>query len=461
MSRFFVSSAWGATPMHWVVPLAIGMIGVFYQMAVGGILVPEHGHHVEFNLDLILFGIINPALAYLAARVIRITRESASRFESRARKTERLLAAINDVSLDAIIRIDARGRVVLWSKEAELLFGRSANEATGRLFEDLLAGTGGTAAYWQRLKEAAACGEVHTCEVLSPANGIEARVVELAAIDLRDEVGDSDGMVIVLHDITRHKEQFELIESLNRRLSEKVVQLALANAELERTVRMRGELLSLVSHDIRAPLASLFAGAEQMRHGCSELSPMCSHMFHVFHQQVRHLDERVRRILDAAYIEAGRLALQREPVSLSPLIRQVVDQFLSACGTRLVRVGVSGDLPYVDADRDRVADVLGNILSNADKYSPAGAEIAVEAAAGPEGVTVRVRDQGPGLPADALDRVFEKFYRADTPGTRAAQGYGLGLYICRELVAAHGGTIRAENNPGGGAVFSFTLPVAG
>ena len=459
MSRLIASSAWGGASVAWAVPVAIGTIGVLYQMAVGGILVPQHGPHIEFNLDLILFGVVNPLLAFVAVRAIRETWDNASRSESRAREAERLLAAISDVSPDGIIRVDADGRVMLWNKTAELLFGYLAIEAAGRPLELLVGGPGLTWARWRQLQElVTATGEVRGYEVVCCDRAGEKRQAEVAARRLQDEAGASGGMLIVLHDITRRNQRTELIESLNRGLREKARELARANAELEQAGRMRGELLSLVSHDIRAPLANLLAGAEQLRDSCGGLTPACSRMFSVFHQQVRQLDGLVRRILDAANIDAGRLVLQREPVSLGALIRQVVDRFRAGGRTRPVLVAVSGDLPHVDADRDRVADVLENLLGNADKYSPPEAEIAVEAEAGAGGVTVRVRDRGPGLPPEALERVFEKFYRADTPETRAAQGYGLGLYICRRLVAAHGGSIRADNDPRGGAVFSFTLP---
>ncbi len=112
------------------------------------------------------------------------------------------------------------------------------------------------------------------------------------------------------------------------------------------------------------------------------------------------------------------------------------------------------------ADRDRVAEVLANLLDNADKYSPPQAEITIETSADDTAVTLSVCDAGPGLPASALERIFDKFYRVDTSDSQVAYGYGLGLYICRRLVEAQGGRIWAENLRGGGAMFSFSLPVA-
>ena len=117
-------------------------------------------------------------------------------------------------------------------------------------------------------------------------------------------------------------------------------------------------------------------------------------------------------------------------------------------------------MPLVFADRDRVAEVLANLCDNADKYSPPDKPIIVAARADETEVTLSVRDFGAGIPPRDLERVFDKFYRADNSDSQAAYGYGLGLYVCRRLVQAHQGCIWAENHPDGGAVFSFTLPIA-
>ena len=113
----------------------------------------------------------------------------------------------------------------------------------------------------------------------------------------------------------------------------------------------------------------------------------------------------------------------------------------------------------VYADRDRVAEVLSNLLDNADKYSSPDQDIVIDVRADQSEVTITVRDYGPGLPANDLPRMFDKFYRGNSGDSQAVYGYGLGLYVCRLLVEAQNGRIWAENHPGGGAVFSFSLPV--
>ena len=142
-----------------------------------------------------------------------------------------------------------------------------------------------------------------------------------------------------------------------------------------------------------------------------------------------------------------------------PLIHQLVEQFRARQAGRQIHVTNKPGLPLVFADRDRVAEVLTNLLDNANKYSPAGADIFVDLRADETEVAVSVRDGGPGLREEDLERVFEKFYRTDSSDSQVAYGYGLGLFVCRQLVEAMGGRIWAENHPQGGAVFSFSLPV--
>jgi signal transduction histidine kinase len=116
-------------------------------------------------------------------------------------------------------------------------------------------------------------------------------------------------------------------------------------------------------------------------------------------------------------------------------------------------------LPFAMGDRDRVAEVLANLLDNADKYSPSGTEIVVELRADQTEITVSIEDHGVGIPAKDISRIFEKFYRVDNSDAQKVYGYGLGLYICHKVITAQGGRIWAENAAGGGAILSFTLPV--
>ncbi|MFQ5422104.1 MAG: sensor histidine kinase, partial [Anaerolineae bacterium] len=170
-------------------------------------------------------------------------------------------------------------------------------------------------------------------------------------------------------------------------------------------------------------------------------------------------DRLVQDVLNTTHIETGQLVIQPEPMSVLPIVRQVIEQTRSRNFDRTIRLPTKPGLPLALADRVRVAEVLLNLLDNADKYSPPGLEVAVEVRADESGVIVSVRDFGPGLPPEETERVFDKFYRTDSSDSQRAYGYGLGLYVCRRLIEAQNGRIWAENHPDGGAIFSFMLPV--
>ena len=190
------------------------------------------------------------------------------------------------------------------------------------------------------------------------------------------------------------------------------------------------------------------------------MNATCIRMLTILNQQADRLDRLVRDVLNAARIESGDLVLQPEPISVLPIVQQVAEQVRARAIDRPFSLPTKPGLPLVFADRDRLAEILANLLDNADKYSSPGKQVVIAARADESEVTLSVHDQGRGLPPGDLDRVFDKFYRVDGSDSQTAYGYGLGLYVCRQLVEAQGGRIWAENHPDGGAIFSFTLPVA-
>ncbi len=278
--------------------------------------------------------------------------------------------------------------------------------------------------------------------------------VELAASALREDSG-RPGMLIVLRDGRRPGGH---VAGGGQPPAESAHPLAPAKAEPGEAERARFELLSFAAHEIRGPLGNIRAAADRMVAGCDAINPACQRMFGLIDGQLGQANELVRSVLCAANIEAGKLVLHREPMPVLAAVQEAVRAMQAVADSRPVRLAVPPDLPPVDIDRERIVAVLRNLLGNADKYTPRGAGIVVTAEAGTGGVTLRVRDHGAGLSEADLERAFDKCHRGTA--VRRVDGYGLGLYICREVVAAHGGRIWAENHPGGGAVFSFTLPIA-
>ena len=443
MSHSFASNASGFPSLRWAMPLAIGAMGVLYQTVVGEALEDGDSGRLEHAVDLVLFGVVNPALAFWGWTVV-----------ARARQAERLLAAINIASPDAFIRLGPEGRIEFWSRQAEVFLGYSARQANGRTLGELLGPQGDPA--WLRLRDMMRRSGLARGQeaVLRTRSGGEIPV-ELSASPLRDDAGRAQGMLVVVRAISRRGERAEIID---QHRTGNAKQLAGASAEREQAECARFELLSFASHEIRGPLGNIRAATERMVAGCDEISPACQRMFGLIHGQLGHADELVRSVLCAANIEAGKLVLHKEPMSVTAAMQEVVQAMQAVGNSRPVRLSVSADLPAADADRERVVAVLRNLVGNADKYTPPGAEIILAAEASAGGVTLRVRDNGSGLPAGNLETIFDKCYRG--PEARGVDGYGLGLYICRQVVVAHGGRIWAENHARGGAVFSFTLPAA-
>jgi PAS domain S-box-containing protein len=223
--------------------------------------------------------------------------------------------------------------------------------------------------------------------------------------------------------------------------------------------RAKDALVSIVSHDLRTPLASIVGFAELLLtrpFGEAQRREFLTIML----QEGQRLATLINDFLDIQHLESGRVQLALAPTDLGPLLAQCV----AAAGddpARPIVLELPPDLPPVQADAARIQQVVTNLLSNARKYSPQGGTIRVAARQQEGWVAVAVADQGLGLPPEALPRLFEKFYRVDSPDRREIQGTGLGLAIVRQIVEAHGGQVHAES-PGlnQGTTFTFTLPVA-
>ena len=232
-------------------------------------------------------------------------------------------------------------------------------------------------------------------------------------------------------------------------------------APLQELERRRVDFLGLVSHELRAPLTAIKGSAATLLEDSAELDPAERHEFYrIIAEQANHMRGLIGDLLDAGRIEAGMLSVAPEPSEVAALVDRARSTFLSAGGRHTVLMDLPPDLPRVMADRRRIVQVLNNLLSNAARHSPHSAPIRVAAERDGAHVAVSVRDEGRGVAPERLPHLFRKYADADG-GSRAAAGMGLGLIICKGLVEAHGGRIRAESGgPGQGARFIFTVPVA-
>jgi len=223
------------------------------------------------------------------------------------------------------------------------------------------------------------------------------------------------------------------------------------------TERLRNSLLSSVSHDLRTPLAAITGAVTTVLEGGARLDASTrQELLESVRDEADRLNRLVQNLLEMTRLESGALQLRRDWHPLEEIIGAALGRVGKRLGARRVTTRVPPDLPLVAIDDVLIEQVLVNLLDNSLKYTPATTAIEIIATAGERNVTVEIADHGPGLRAGDEDRVFDKFYRTDPS---AGRGAGLGLAICRGIVQAHGGRIWAQNLPGSGVAFLFTLPI--
>ena len=284
------------------------------------------------------------------------------------------------------------------------------------------------------LAEALSTGETVRAEeiVIGVPDGRSVSVL-LNATAIRSEEGQVESVVVTLQDMTA----------------------------LEELDRLRAEFLGMVSHELRAPLTSIKGSAATVLGSTADLDPaVVRQFFRIIEEQADHMHDLVADLLDVARIETGTLPVTPEPAEVAVLVDRARSTFTSAGGRNNLAIDIPPDLPLVMADRRRIVQVVGNLLSNAAKHSSESSVITVTVVREDVHVAVSVADEGRGIPSERLPYLFRKFTRSDGDdlGSGVA-GSGLGLAICKGIVEAHGGRIWAESEgPGMGARFTFTIP---
>ena len=284
------------------------------------------------------------------------------------------------------------------------------------------------------LAQALSTGEtVRTEEIVMQVPDGRSVTTLMNATPIRSEYGEVESFVVTIQDMT----------------------------PLEELERLRAEFLGMVSHELRVPLSSIRGSATALLDASSDLGPAERQFLRIIVDQTDHMGELIDDLLDVARIETGTLPVSPEPAEVASLVDRARNTFLSGGSRNTLDFDLVPDLPLVMADRQRIVQVLGNLLSNAAKYSPASSIIRVTAMRKDLHVAVTVADEGTGISAERLPHVFRKFVRSDSEdGERETGDSGLGLAICKGIVEAHGGRIWAESDgPGQGARFTFTIPV--
>jgi two-component system phosphate regulon sensor histidine kinase PhoR len=232
--------------------------------------------------------------------------------------------------------------------------------------------------------------------------------------------------------------------------------------EMKQIDQMKDEFISIAAHELRTPLTAIKGYAELLERRLSMQAGRENdrRSLAVIRKQTERLAGLVNEMLDVSRIEAGRLQLNSEPFDLSSLVGEVVNNMRVSSEAHLLSLTAEPGVA-VNGDTARIEQVLLNLITNAIAYAPerSGIDVRVWTEAG--AALVSVRDQGVGIAADELPHVFDRFYRAPHAEAMRSGGMGLGLYICREIVTRHGGTIWAESAEGAGSTFTFSLPLIG
>ncbi|HET8644149.1 MAG TPA: ATP-binding protein, partial [Vicinamibacteria bacterium] len=351
------------------------------------------------------------------------------------------LRAILDAALDAVVGMDATGRITFWNPRAEQIFGWRRDEVMGQMMADVLIPARYREAHNRGLDRFLGTGQStllgRRVELTALHRDGTEFPVELAITHVGD--GGYHTFTAFVRDITSRKRAEEEREQL-------LAVTAAARDEAQDASRAKDQFLAILSHELRTPLTSIVGWVYLLRSGAVDEATLAKGLATI-ERNVMAQAKLVADILDMSRIIGARLRLNVRPVDLSPLIAGVLDTLLPAARARNIRV-----LPVLDpsagpvlGDPDRLQQVVWNLVSNAIKFTPAGGQVSVRLAQVDGQVHVVVQDTGMGIPPDFVPHVFEMFRQRDSSDTRPHGGVGLGLALVRQLVELHGGRVRAES----------------
>jgi two-component system phosphate regulon sensor histidine kinase PhoR len=346
--------------------------------------------------------------------------------EAELKEQAQRTSALFDRMVEGLIVVDAGGRIRLANRAADALFGFNGPPAGKSVLEAT-----------RHHEVAAVVGRLdRELEVLGHELRIDSmvapRFLQVNALALRDAAGANDGAILVFHDLTR----------------------------LRQLEGVRQEFVANVSHELRTPLSLIKSASETLMDGAKDDPAALSRFLQIIDKHANRLALLIDDLLLLSTLDSGGLRLNRQPVPVRSIVQDAIDDLQPRALARdaELRNLVPGSL-VVFADNDRMRQVISNLVDNAIKYGRAGGVTSVNGRLLPGGrIEITVSDDGPGIPKESQERIFERFYRVDKARSREQGGTGLGLAIVKHVVQAHGGEVRLETEPGAGAKFIINLP---
>ena len=424
-------------------------------------------------------------LVEAVARELRVAMETARLFQARQSENERLLALqraaatlaartdpheVFDMILRSAVQLFGRGSASLytWDEEAGVLRLAENFDASGRMPDDavLRPGEGVVGRVfetrqpliiedYQTWEGGTAVGKetgLHACLAVPLVRSGQA----LGALGIRSY----DPTVLYTEDDARMLGLFGDQAAAALTTVDAFSRQRQAVEQLERLNRAKSEFVSIVSHEFRTPLTGIQGFSEMMRDEDLTSEEMREYAGDI-NKDAQRLTRMINEMLDLDRMESGRMTIHPERMDLNAVIADVADRVRPNAPNHTLTLDLQRDLPQVQADRDRMTQVASNLLNNAVKYSPTGGRITMSTRVEGDQLRLDVRDEGLGIPEDALDTIFERYSRVDSLATKDIQGTGLGLPIVRQIVQLHGGKVWAESELGKGSVFHVVLPLAG
>lgn len=461
-------------------PFAIVISVLVYEIFTEFLLHDFIPDWINFAINNLIFGVFGAFVTIIVLEWLRSHLQLEAQREDEANARARQLAAISANSADAILFIGNDGTIQSWNQGAELIFGYRDEEVVGKHFKVLLP------------KQLAENGELDLINAELTKKGYirgyvtkrmtkDGRIiaVELTRTLLRDETGAVIGSSAILRDVTERELVQEQTRELNRVLEAQVAkrtrelllandelargkrELEKANAELRQLDQLKSEFVSMVSHELRAPLANI-SGVFQLllEDERDSLSINQRELASLANEQVERLGRLVKGVLNVSRIQAGEIEFHAQAFDLPELLEKECSRWLASDARHRYVCQASHNLPTVLADRDRVDEVLTNLVDNAAKYSHEGTSICVAAQVCGAEMVVSIRDEGVGVASEDMKKIFDKFYRVERDDARQTYGHGLGLYISRQFIQGMGGRLWVDSKVGQGSTFYFSLPLA-